>query len=215
MLLQKKNEFGVETSTLFIMLCTSNFSGSVNFKKDGSIYFSNEIFRTKSIDDFYMRTIKKITKFSELYNQFDMEFYNNDYFVLHKHLKKLPNTLWNIDTVYVKEDYSDYDEEEMLNLKNEEIRECKANYGRNDFNHRGVLDSLEHIDFIYNNNTHPIMYHYIHKFKTHHKLFDRKSTMSGKKDTKCIKVTEIILYKDNFKKSANNFIPSKSTQECA
>jgi len=197
--LQKNKEFGIETSTLFIMLSASNFSGTVSFKKDGSIYFSNELFRDNSIDEVFMKTIKKIETYNEMYNKFDMKFYNDDYFNLHKKYKDRVNTLWNIDTVYVKEDYRDYDYEEMVNLKNEDIRECKANYGQYDFNHRGVLDSLRDINFIYNNNTHPIMYFYIDKFNLSYKLFQRKESISGSKNEKAKSVTEVILSKNNYK----------------
>ena len=197
--LQDKREYGVETSILFIMLSSFNFSGVVTFKKGGIINFSNAIYDHKDIHDLLFNTIKRIDTFSELYNKFDMEFYNVDYFQLHSRFKGLKNTLWNIDTVYLKESYTEYIEEDMKKLTNDDIVGCECDYSQSDFNHIGVLETLENIDFIYNNNTHPILYHFINKFNLYYKEFIRSELITGDKDTEVKEVTELILYKDNFK----------------
>ena len=209
--LQDKREYGVETSTLFIMLSAFNFSGVVTFKKGGIINFSNAIYDHKDINDLLFNTIKRIDTFSELYNKFDMEFYNTDYFQLHHRFKGLKNTLWNIDTVYLKEDYSEYIEEDMKKLTNNGIVGCECDYSQFDFNHIGVLDTLEDIDFIYNNNTHPILHHYINKFDLYYKEFIRSELITGDKDTEVKQVTELILYKNNFKTQTESHTQKNNT----
>jgi hypothetical protein len=213
--LQKKKSYGVEMSTLLIMISMFNYSGGLNIKNNGDIRFGNNIYQFRPITDFLYKTVKKINTFSELYNQFDMKFYNEDYFHLHKCLKYLPYTIWNIDTVYVKENYDKYIYEDMENLKNSDIRECKMNYGQSDFNHIGVLEGLKDIDFIYNNNTHPLMYHYKKKFSLNHKLFERNETMGSKKNENVKKVTEIILYANNFKQPINQSIENLPLEKCS
>jgi len=213
--LQNKKEYGIESSTLFIMLSSFNFSGVVNIKKGGIIKFSDSIYEYGDIKDFFFMTIKRIQTYSELYNKFDMSFYNVDYFDLHRHFKGRKNTLWNIDTVYVKEDYTEYIKEDMERLQNSQILGCKCDYSQSDFDHIGVLESLKDIDFIYNNNTHPIMYHYVDKFNLKHRLFERKEIISGNKDTETKNVTEIILYGNNFKSVSNNINFENLTQKSA
>ena len=62
-----------------------------------------------------------------------------------------------------------------------------------------MLETLENIDFIYNNNTHPILYHFINKFNLYYKEFIRSELITGDKDTEVKQVTELILWKNNFK----------------
>jgi len=207
--LQDKREYGIETSTLFIMLSAFNFSGVVTFKENGIINFSDAIYDHKDIHDLLFNTIKRIDTFHELYNKFDMEFYNVDYFQLHNRFKGLKNTIWNIDTVYLKESYMKYIEEDMKKLTNSEIIGCECDYSQSDFNHIGVLETLKNIDFIYNNNTHPILYHFINKYNLLYKEFVRSELITGDKDTKVKKVTELILYQNNFK--FQTLSPSNST----
>ena len=111
-----------------------------------------------------------------------MKFYNCDYFELYRTFKDRKNTLWNIDTVYVKENMTPYVKEEMESLTNAQIDGCACNYGQKVFDHLGVLESLKDIDFIYNNNIHPIMYYYAQKFNLKHKLFIRNENISNKKE---------------------------------
>jgi hypothetical protein len=213
--LQKKKEFGIETSTLLIMLSAFNFSGMMSFKKGGIISFGKPIYEFDDIDDFFYKTIKRIDTYSELYNRFDMKFFNSDYFILHKEFKNRKNTLWNIDPVYFKANYSEYNTEEMMNLKNSDIPACVVNYAQKDFNHIGVLETLKDIDFIYNNNTSPILYHYINKLDLEYRPFDRKEVITSTKNAKVKNVVELILYKNNFKQPLNNIFDSKSLEKCA
>jgi len=212
--LQDKKEFGVETSTLLIMLSVFNYSGMLRFNKGGKLGLSKSIYKLGAINDFFLKTIKRIDTFSKLYNRFDMKFYNYDYLTLHKYYKDKENTLWNIDPVYLKENYKEYNKEEMENIKNSDIRECTVNYAQPQFKHLETLDTLEGIDFIYNNNTSPVLYHYIYKFNLQYQEFRRKENIDGKSGKKAKIVTEIILSKNNFK-PANNPLPSKPTTKCA
>jgi len=213
--LQKKQMFGVETSTLMIMLSAFNYSGVVNFKVDGSISFGNPIYEVDDIKDFLYKTIKRINTYSQLYNKFEMKFYNFDYLTLYNHFKKEPNTLWNIDPVYLEESKRKYTREEILNLKDSELIGCGINYSQKIFKHRGVLESLKNIDFIYNNNTHPLLHFYIQEFGLKFKPFIRKENTSSQKGKKVKEVEELTLYQNNYNKTANNFNTSKPSQKCA
>ena len=144
-----------------------------------------------------------------------MKFFNSDYFALHKKFKNRKNTLWNIDPVYLKEDYTKYNLEEMMNFKNSDIKGCVVNYSQKDFNHIGVLETLKDIDFIYNNNTSPLLYHYINKFNLEHRLFNRKENITSAKGAKVKDITEIIIHKNNFKEPLNNIFDSKPLEKCA
>ena len=213
--LQKEEKFGVETSTLMIMLSAFNYSGIVNFKKDGTISFGTPIYESGDMDDFFYKTIKRINTYSHLYNKFEMKFFNSDYLTLYKHYKKEPNTLWNIDPVYLEESQRKYTQEEILNLEDSHFVGCGINYSKKIFNHRGVLESLKDIDFIYNNNIHPLLHHYIKKFSLESKPFIRKETAGSQKGKKVKEVEESTLYQNNYNKSANNLITSKPSQKCA
>ncbi len=213
--LQDREEFGVETSTLLIMLAAFNYSGMLQFRKGGKLSFGLPIYQYKAIDDFFMKTIKRIDTFSKLYNRFDMKFYNYDYLTLHKYFKDKPNTLWNIDPVYLKENYKKYNKEEMEKIKNVDIRECTVNYAQPQFKHLETLDTINEIDCIYNNNTSPLLYHYIDKFNLEYKIFDRSDNIDGKARKKAKTVTELILYKNNFPQPANNTFLQKPPHKCA
>jgi len=212
--LQDREEFGVETSTLLIMLSAFNYSGMLQFRKGGKLGFGLPIYQYSDIDDFFLKTIKRIDTFSKLYNRFDMKFYNYDYLTLHKHFKDKPHTLWNIDPVYFKEDYREYNKEEMENIKNEDIRECTVNYAQPQFKHLECLDTIKDIDFIYNNNTSPLLYHYIYELNLEYKIFDRSDNINGKAKKKAKIIKELILHKNNYKNPANNLL-QKPTQKCA
>jgi hypothetical protein len=95
------------------------------------------------------------------------------------------------------------------------IKECTVNYSQKNFNHIGVLDSLKDIDFIYNNNVSPILYHYINKLDLEYKPFNRKELITSAKNAKVKNVVELILYKNNFKQPLNNIFDSKSLEKCA
>ena len=196
--LQDKKEFGVKTSVRLILLSAFNFSGVVDIKNNGDIKFSSAIYDSKDIKDFLFNTISRIETFSKLYNQFEMEFYNEDYFNLFNKFKNQSQTLWNIDTVYVKEDYSEYIESDMEKLNNSDISECACAYGQKNFPHIEVLKTLENINFIYNNNTHSIVIYHRNKFNLYSKYFTRNEAINAKDGTEVKKVTEIILYKNNF-----------------
>jgi len=213
--LQKEEKFGVETSTLMIMLSAFNYSGVVNFTKDGSISFGTLIYEAGDVEDFFYKTIKRINTYHNLYKKFEMKFFNSDYLTLYKHFKKEPNTLWNIDPVYLEENKQKYTREEILNIKDSELIGCGINYSQKIFNHRGVLESLKDIDFIYNNNIHPLLHFYIDEFDLKSKPFIRKDNTGSKKGKKVKEVEELTLYQNNYNKSANNLITSKPSQKCA
>jgi len=143
-----------------------------------------------------------------------MTIYNSDYFTLYREFKNRPNTLWNIDPVYLKEDYRPYNKDEMQNITNADIKECEVNYSQANFKHLECLETLKDIDFIYNNNTSPVLYHYINKFNLQFKVFNRKEAISAKSNQNVKTVQETIIYQNNYKKAANNFI-EKSSQKCA
>lgn len=216
---QDKGEFGVETSTLMMMISAFNFSGMMSFNKVGLIRFGKPIYQFQDIDDMFYKTLKRIDTFSELYNRFEMKFINGDYFNLYHHFKDRKNTLWNIDPVYLKQDYRKYDKDEMKNFKNSDIVECTVNYAQSKFNHIGVLDGLKDIDFIYNNNTSPLLHYYIDILNLEYIAFDRKGQISNSIEVEDKKVSELILYQNNFNKNRstaiNNSIPLLSTQRCA
>lgn len=202
--LQKDKRFGIETSTLFIMLCAFNFSGLVKIKKNGDIKFTQKVYCVADVKNFLFNTIGRISTFSELYNKFDMKFYNGDYFALFQNYQYNANTLWNIDTVYLKEDYSEYIKSDMENIKNSSIVGCSCDYGQNNFDHIGVLETLKNINFIYNNNTHPLIYHYMEKLSSKHKKFTRHEAISDKIVEKAKAIQELILYGNNFKFTSIN-----------
>lgn len=205
--LQSTKEFGIETSTLLVMLCSFNFSGVVNIKKNGDIRFTNGIYDADDMKNFFFQTIVRIQTFSKLYNQFDMQFYNEDYLNLHKKFKNRANTLWNIDTVYLKENYSDYIEADIKNAKNSDFQGCACDYGQEDFPHIEVLETLNEIDFIYNNNCHPLLKYYIDKFNLDSMDFVRNESINATNQEEVNKVTEKILFKNNFpssKQSSNS-----------
>lgn len=213
--LQNKQMFGVETSTLMIMLSAFNYSGIVNFTKDGSISFGTPIYEYTDVEDFFYKTIKRINTYSHLYKRFEMKFINSDYLTLYKHYKKESHTLWNIDPVYLEENKRKYNKDEISNLEDSYLIGCGIDYSQKRFNHKGVLESLKDIDFIYNNNTHPLLHHYIQEFDLQSKPFIRKENTGSKKGKKVKEVEELTLYQTNYNKSANNLITSKPTQECA
>jgi len=212
--LQKKQAFGVETSTLFLMLSVFNFSGVVGFKSDGSISFSNSIYEFKDIKDFFFSILKRIDTFNQLYNQFEMKFYNNSFFTLYHHFHTEPHTLWNIDPVYLEENLTPYDKKTMSSFTNNDIKGCSVNYSQNKFNHLGVLDCLQNINFIYNNNTHPILEHYKQKFNLHSKEFIRNENIPNQMNRRK-KVKEIILYGNNFHTKINNITYSQQKNKSA
>jgi len=213
--LQNDNKFGVETSTLMIMLSAFNYSGVVNFKADGSISFGTPIYEAGDVEDFFYKTIKRINTYHKLYKRFEMKFYNFDYLTIYSLFKNEPHTLWNIDPVYLEESKRQYTREEIRNLKDSELIGCGIDYSQKIFKHRGVLESLKDIDFIYNNNTHPLLHYYIQEFGLKSKPFIRKNSTGSKKGKKVTEVEELTLYQNNYNKSANNLITSKPSQKCA
>jgi len=196
--LQEEKKFGVQTSIRLILLSAFNYSGVMSIKRDGDITFSKSIYDANDIKDFLFNTITRIETFNNLYTQFEIEFYNEDYFRVFDKFKKQPNTLWNIDTVYLKEDYSEYIESDMENLSSSDIPECSCNYGQKIFPHIEVLETLKEIDFIYNNNEHPILKHYEKKFNLKSKYFTRKESIDAKNATEVKEVREMILFQNNF-----------------
>lgn len=211
--LQKDKKFGIETSTLFIMLCAFNFSGVVQTNKKGDIRFTQKLFSVVNVKNFLFNTIGRIRIFNELYNKFDMKFYSSDYFALFQNYQHKTNTLWNIDTVYLKEDYSEYKKADMENIKNSSIVGCTCNYGQNDFDHIGVLETLKNINFIYNNNTHPLVYHYIKKLSLPYKKFIRYEAINDNIKDEAKAIQELIVYGNNFKYASTNqpdYAPKKA-----
>ncbi|PNV82642.1 MAG: hypothetical protein C0627_08880 [Sulfurimonas sp.] len=210
---QKDKKFGIETSTLFIMLCAFNFSGVVQMNKKGDIKFTQRLYCVGDLKNFLFNTMSRIRTFNELYNKFDMKFYSNDYFALFQNYQYKTNTIWNIDTVYLKEDYSEYIKSDMENIKNSSIVGCSCNYGQDDFDHIGVLETLKNINFIYNNNTHPLIYHYIEKLKLKHKKFTRHEAISSSIKENAKAIQELIVYGNNFKYASTNqpdYAPKKA-----
>lgn len=210
---QKDKKFGIETSTLFIMLCAFNFSGVVQMNKKGDIKFTQRLYCVYDIKSFLFNTIGRIRTFNELYNKFDMKFYSSDYFVLFQNYQYKTNALWNIDTVYLKEDYSEYKKSDMENIKNSSIVECTCNYGQDNFDHIGVLETLKNINFIYNNNSHPLIYHYIKKLNLNYKRFIRYEAINDNMKDKAKAIQELIVYGNNFKNTSINqpdYAPKKA-----
>ena len=199
--LQNNKDFGISLSVRLILLAQFNYSGVMTFQKNGDIRFVAGIYDAPDIKGFLFNAIESINVFNRLYNQFEMKFYNNDYFEVYNNFKYLPNTLWNIDTVYVKENYSEYIESEMDNLQNHEILGCSCNYSKSSFPHIEVLETLKDIDFIYNNNIHPIIQHFKKKLKLNSIFFERKESINAKDKTEVKRVTEVILYQNNFSRT--------------
>lgn len=81
--------------------------------------------------------------------------------------------------------------------------------------HLETLDTTKEIDFIYNNNTSPVLYHYIYKFNLKHREFDRSDNIDGKARKKTKVIRELILFGNNYKQPANNPLLQKPTQKCA
>jgi len=199
---QKSGEFGVKTSVIFMMLSSFNYSGIVDFKVGGNINLYETIYDGTKVRNFLFGIPARIKEYSRLYNQFEMVFYNEDYFRLYEALKHSPKTLWNIDTVYVKENYSEYIQSEMEKLRNSDIAECYCNYGQKKFPHIEVLETLEDINFIYNNNTHPILTHYKNKFNLNSIDFLRNDNINADNKKKAKKIKEEILFQNNFPNKA-------------
>lgn len=76
--LQKDKKFGIETSTLFIMLCAFNFSGVVQMNKNGDIKFTQRLYCVGDVKNFLFNTISRISTFHELYSKFEMKFYSSN-----------------------------------------------------------------------------------------------------------------------------------------
>jgi len=59
--------------------------------------------------------------------------------------------------------------------------------------------------------SHPILHHYINKFDLHYKEFIRSELITGDKDTEVKQVTELILYKNNFKTQTESHTQKNNT----
>jgi len=199
--LQTNKDYGVPLSIRFMLFRELSYSGTLKYRseKDGGGHqFTKKVYDMSRATSEIFRIIPKIMKFSELYNKHNIKFYNEDAFDLLQtdKFKDLSHTLINLDPPYVDEMKEDIDEEKLKVMTSEELKDCTIDYNIQ-FNHIALLESLSSMNFIYNNNRHPIVEFYANKINASYETFNRNECISSKKDKKNKTVEEYIVYNNS------------------
>ena len=195
--LQSNKDYGASTTVRFMFLRELAFSGVLRYRKKedgGGHEYSKSIYNMKRATNELFRIIPKIMKFSKLYNEIDIQFYNMDAFELLEldEFKNNADCLVNLDPPYVDEMQDDIDEDILKDMSDNELEDCTVNYNV-DFKHIDLLKKFNKMNFIYNNNKHPIVEYYSNKVNASHELFNRVDNLSATKDKKSKIVQEYIV----------------------
>lgn len=212
---EKNKDYSYKSSIRFIILRDLEYSGTVKFNKDGTFKFGVDVYDMKRLFPWFFRQTKRIKKFSKIYNDLDIKIYNLDCFELleQEGIKDNPNALINLDPPYIKqlnksdnqllkhlEDLKVSNNLTFNSFRNEEIvkkiKDCKVDYNQK-FPHIDLLEILQNYNFIYNNNSHPVIDYSNQLIKAYCEDFDRKEVLSSMKNRKAKIVTEIILFKNS------------------
>jgi hypothetical protein len=194
--LQTTENYCIALSVRFIILRDFQFSGNLEYnKKTGLMRMSSKIYDTKKMYKWFFKQPIRIQRISKIYNELDIQFYNLDCFELLKlkEIKNNPNALINLDPPYVKQTNKTFTEEELEKMTDKEIEDCRVDYNQK-FPHTELLKLLPTMNFIYNNNKHPIVDYYVKKMTAKSVIFDRKEKMTARKGKKVAIVKESIVY---------------------
>ncbi len=196
--LQSEQEFGVATSTIFLLLRSLEFSGVVQYNKDGGYAFDKKIYTNSIMFHIIIKYISKVKKFKNIYNKLNIEFRNEDCFTLLEEdgIKNNPNCLINLDPPYLAQNDEKIDEKVLEQLTSNEIQDCTINYNE-EFSHIDLLKKLSSMNFIYNNNQHPIIKYYAKKIDANILDYARPNTIGVKKGVVGKIAKEYILYKNS------------------
>lgn len=199
--LQRNNEFGIRTTILFLILQGSTYSGIPKYDKSKKakstdFKFSKKIYDIGRYHSVLLNIIPKIKKFSKIYNQIDIEFRNQDFFNLLEEFKGNQDVLFNLDVPYIKEGKKAISDEDASKMTSKDLEDCVINYNQK-FDHIRIMKELININFIYNNNAHPILNYYADKFNINVGSFTRNEVTSSKAGETTKKVKELILFKNS------------------
>lgn len=202
MKLQKNNEFGIRTSIIFLLLQGTTYSGIPRYDKSKKakstdFKFSKKIYDIDRYHSVLLNQIPKIKKFSKIYNKIDIEFRNQDFFNLVEEFRTNKEVLFNLDVPYFEELKEEDTANKMsLETTSKDLKDCAIDYNQK-FDHIRILKELENINFIYNNNAHPILNYYANEFNINVGTFTRNEVTSSKLGETTKKVRELILFKNS------------------
>jgi len=196
---EENDDRGIQTAIRFILLQNIQFSG--NYNPSTVFEVSNikgDIYDLNKIIEIIISFPNRISKISNIYNKFEIEFTNEDAWDILQKYKSYNNVLFNIDIIYVEEDNTPIDNfttKQIESIKSNEIPIVKSNYGVKEFDTIKYIKELEFIDSIYNNNAHYVIEHYRRKFKLNRLDFMRSEITGFIKDGAKRKTTcEFIIY---------------------
>ena len=202
MKLQKNNEFGIRTSIIFLLLQGTTYSGIPRYDKSKKakstdFKFSKKIYDIDRYHSVLLNQIPKIRKFSKIYNKIDIEFRNQDFFNLVEEFRTNKEVLFNLDVPYFEELKEEDTANKMsLETTSKDLKDCAIDYNQK-FDHIRILKELDNLNFIYNNNAHPILNYYANEFNINVGTFIRNEVTSSKLGETTKKVKELILFKNS------------------
>ncbi len=197
--LHTTKNYSISSSVRFIILRDFQFSGNLEYSKTtGLMRMASRIYDTKKMYKWFFKQPIRIQKISKIYNDLDIKFYNLDCFELFEldEIKNNADCLINLDPPYVKQTKKTFTEEELEKMTDSEIEDCKIDYNQV-FPHTKLLKLLPTMNFIYNNNQHPIVDYYVKKTNALSETFDRKEKMTARKGKKVVIVKESIVYNNS------------------
>lgn len=202
MKLQKNNEFGIRTSIIFLLLQGTTYSGIPRYDKSKKakstdFKFPKKIYDIDRYHSVLLNQIPKIRKFSKIYNKIDIEFRNQDFFNLVEEFRTNKEVLFNLDVPYFEElKEEDTSNKMSLETTSKDLKDCAIDYNQK-FDHIRILKELDNLNFIYNNNAHPILNYYANEFNINVGTFIRNEVTSSKLGETTKKVRELILFKNS------------------
>lgn len=208
MQLQRNNQFGVRTSIIFLLLQGVMYSGIPKYDnsenaRDTDFKFSHKIYDISRYHSVLLNQIPKIKQFSRIYNQVEIEFRNQDFFDILEEFRGNPDVLFNLDVPYITEGKEVLDDEYLSKMTSKDLEDCVINYNLY-FDHLRIIKELKSINFIYNNNAHPILTYYANKFDIEVGEFIRSENTSSKLGEETKRVKEFILFKNSFVQETSN-----------
>lgn len=208
MQLQRSNQFGVRTSIIFLLLQGVMYSGIPKYDnsenaRDTDFKFSHKIYDIDRYHSVLLNQIPKIKQFSKIYNQVEIEFRNQDFFGILEEFRGNPHVLFNLDVPYITEGKEVLDDEYLSKMTSKDLEDCVINYNLY-FDHLKIIKELKNINFIYNNNAHPILTYYASKFDIEVGEFMRSENTSSKLGEETKRVKEFILFKNSFVQESSN-----------
>lgn len=218
MQLQRNNQFGIRTSIIFLLLQGVMYSGIPKYDnsenaRDTDFKFSYKIYDIDRYHSVLLNQIPKIKDFSKIYNQVEIEFRNQDFFEILEEFKGNPNVLFNLDVPYITEGKEVLNDDYLSKMTSKDLEDCVINYNLY-FDHLKIIKELKNINFVYNNNAHPILTYYANKFDIEVGEFMRSENTSSKAGEETKKVKELILFKNSLLQESSNsnntdYSPSK------